>query len=157
MGGTSPGTDLGTNGTFDYFEARALQIADDITRRIAHATPGASFPSYDDLNDIYGTSRRTLSRACAVLRERGLIRCVESWRGSGHEITGHRQTGGGATEGFWDRIKTARAGNGPLWPTPGEADTCPVCGGGRRGEPHPVWGWACSSCVRTGAVITHHP
>ncbi|MFD7554671.1 hypothetical protein ACFV9E_09075 [Streptomyces sp. NPDC059835] len=129
-----------------HFEARHLQIADAETARIADIPPGTRYIEYADLVELYGTSHRTIARACEELRQRGLIRRVSDYRAAGHVVTGgvaHR-TAESPTDvpAVLASLQT------------GDGTTCPVCGGGRRGDAHPVWGWACSSCVRTGAVVT---
>ncbi|MFG2618012.1 hypothetical protein ACGFXC_10330 [Streptomyces sp. NPDC048507] len=129
-----------------------LKLADREAQRIRHARPGADYPAYADLQDVYGVSRTTISKTVAELRRRGLIQRASGFRNEGHVVAGG---GAGAPAGRLRRLAhLARTGEGQLWPEPGDGGTCPVCGGGRRGENHPVWGHACSSCIRTGAVIT---
>lgn len=66
--------------------------------------------------------------------------------------------GGGAESTLQHRLQAiATTGEGCLYPEPGEGGTCSVCGGNRRGEPHPVYGYACSICIRDGAVLTGRP
>ncbi|MFG2999754.1 hypothetical protein [Streptomyces sp. NPDC048340] len=135
--------------TFEDHRPRWLQIADDETRRISKAVPGAEYPLYADLQDVYGASRTTIAKAVAELLRRRKIRKASAFRNDGHVIAG------GAEQPHIDRLTAlARTGRGQLHPEPGENGTCPVCGSLRRGDVHPVWGYSCTACIRSGAVIT---
>ncbi|MGW2038679.1 hypothetical protein [Streptomyces virginiae] len=142
-----------TIGAFADGPPRWMKIVESEATRLEHARPGAPYPSYDDLMEQYETGRPTITKVTAELRRRGLIQRVSAFRGAGHVVAGGVV---GKTEPTLLHRLTFlhRTGGGQLYPTAGEGDTCPVCAGNRRGEPHPVYGYACSTCIRSGAVIS---
>ncbi|WP_405702696.1 hypothetical protein [Streptomyces sp. NBC_00069] len=139
----------------DYTDKRYLEIADLETKRLAHATAGAPYPACRELAETYGTSLRTITRACEVLRDRRLIRRVSKYRGAGSVVTGETYERPGeeiTPDTVWRRYRDG----GTLWPSADDDGRCPVPGCGRalRNVPRPVWGYACSACITNGAVLT---
>ncbi|MFB6582297.1 hypothetical protein ACFCYC_33670 [Streptomyces sp. NPDC056402] len=143
-------------GTMDAYAdgpPRWIVIVEAETTRLEHARPGAPYPAYDDLMEQYETGRPTITKVTPELRRRGLIQRVSAFRGAGHVVAG----GGVSTPEptLLHRLTSLhRTGEGQLYPTAGEGHTCPVCAGNRRGEPRPVYGYACSTSIRSGAVIS---
>ncbi|MFI1948589.1 helix-turn-helix domain-containing protein [Streptomyces virginiae] len=135
-----------------YEIPRWQQIADAETARIRHAEPGAAYPSYDELTELYGCGRSTVFAACRELKRRGLIRRGSGFRGTGHVLTGATMGEELTPEYIFRRYRD----DGALWPSAGPDNRCPVPGCGRalRNVPRPVYGYACSNCIQNGAVIS---
>jgi GntR family transcriptional regulator len=57
------------------------RIADDLRRRLAEGEwpPGSQLPSNAELAEHYGSTRRTISRAMAVLAAEGLVEIEPRW------------------------------------------------------------------------------